>query len=283
MTPVLTPLTRASKVLRALRNVCFYFYLKEPRRKRDVPPWCLGADNVISVSDAIHKPRELCHWCCFFPRGLLSRTQTPFIPSSSCEQQVFLEVEDLNLLWQCFRKVPGRCCIWEIHPGEAVAQCRVEAPDFLFSASLAPTEMCSGRSRDSADYSLDKYLLLWQQGLTVLNSTSRVLKSVLSACYWNPGPDGTLGSRMSQCHLLGCAVAAGSSLSDLSPFRCVSSDVFGEVAQEAFKDGYSRERQWRCKAGSQNLLEKLTACLTSWSTHLAIKQEFTWEKSDFLC
>lgn len=61
MTPVLTPLTRASKVLRALRNMCSYFYLKEPRRKRDVPPRCLGADNVISVSDAIHKPRELCH------------------------------------------------------------------------------------------------------------------------------------------------------------------------------------------------------------------------------
>ena len=41
---------------------------------------------IISVSDAIHKPRELCHWCCFFPHGLLSRTQMPFIPSSSCEQ-----------------------------------------------------------------------------------------------------------------------------------------------------------------------------------------------------
>lgn len=58
---------------------------------------------------------------------------------------------------------------------------------------------------------------------------------------------------------------------------------FGEVAQEAFKNGCSRERQWRCKAGSQNLLEKLTTRLASWSTHLAIKQEFTWEKSDFLC
>lgn len=32
-----------------------------------------------------------------------------------------------------------------------------------------------------------------------------------------------------------------------------------------------------------NLLEKLTTCLASWLTHLAIRQEFTWEKSDFLC
>lgn len=163
-----------------------------------------------------------------------------------------------------------------------MAQCRVEALAFLSSASLVPTEMCSGRLQDGVDHSLDQYLLLWQEGLTVLNSTGRVLMSVLSACYWNPGPDGTLGSRVSQCHLLGCAVAAGSSLSDLSPFRCVS-DVFGEVAQEAFKNGCSRERQGRCKAVSQNLLEKLTTPLASWSTHLAIKQEFTWEKSDFLC
>lgn len=187
----LTPLTRASKVLRALRNVCPYFYLKDPRRKRDVPPWCLGADNVISASDAIHKPREHYHWCCFFPPGLLSGTQAPCITSSSREQQVFLEVEDCQSRFQCLRMVSGRCCIWEIHPGEAVAQCRVEAPSFLFSASLVPTEMCSGRSRDGVDHSLDQYLLLWQEGLTVLNSMGRVLKSVLSACYWNPGPDGT--------------------------------------------------------------------------------------------
>ena len=201
-----------------------------------------------------------------FPMDCWVEHRCPSFPARLVSKQVFLEVEDLNLLWQCFRKVPGRCCIWEIHQGEAVAQCRVEAPAFLFSAPLVPTEMCSGRSQDGADYSLDQYLLLWQQGLGVLNSMSRVLKSVLSAGYWNPGPDGTLGPRVGQCHLLGCAEAAGSSLSDLSPFRCVSADVFGEVAQEAFKDGCSRERQWRCKAGSQNFLEKLTTHLASWST-----------------
>lgn len=139
--------------------------------------------------------------------------------------------------------VPGRCGIWEIHPGEAVAQCKVEALAFLFSVSLVPTEMCSGRSWDGADHSLDQYLLLWQEGLTVLNSMTTVLKSVLSAFYWNPGPDGTREYSVSQFYLLGCALAAGPSSSDLSPFRCVSGDVFGEVAQEAFKDGCFREGQ----------------------------------------
>lgn len=63
MTPVLTltPLTRASKVLRALRNVCSYFHLKDPRRKRDVPPWCLGADKCPQ-----------CQWCNPQTQGALS-------------------------------------------------------------------------------------------------------------------------------------------------------------------------------------------------------------------
>lgn len=68
MTPVLTPLTRASKVLRALRNVCSYFYLKEPRRKRDVPDvWELIMSSVSVmqstnpgsfVTDAVSFPMD---------------------------------------------------------------------------------------------------------------------------------------------------------------------------------------------------------------------------------
>lgn len=40
------------------------------------------------------------YWCCLFPPGLLSGIQAPCLTSSSREQQVFLEVEDWNLLSQ---------------------------------------------------------------------------------------------------------------------------------------------------------------------------------------
>lgn len=274
----LTPLTRASKVLRALRNVCSYFYLKDPRRKRDVPPWRLGADNVISASDAIHKPREHYHWCCFFPPGLLSGTQAPCITSSSREQQVFFEVEDWNLLSESSLEgaasgkfTQGRQWLnaeWKPLPFSFQhlwyqLKCVLEGLGTVLITAWTST-FSSGR----------KGSLFWIQWAGFLSQSYLLVIGILGLT--------ALGSRVSQCHLLGCAVAAGSSLSDLSPFRCVS-DVFGEVAQEAFKNGCSRERQWRCKAVSQNLLEKLTTPLASWSTHLAIKQEFTWEKSDFLC
>lgn len=67
---------------------------RTPEERRMFLPDAWELINVISGSDATHKPRELCHSCCFFLSGLLSGIETPFIPSSSCEQQVFFEVED---------------------------------------------------------------------------------------------------------------------------------------------------------------------------------------------
>lgn len=61
--------------------------------------------------------------------------------------------------------------------------------------------------------------LFWIQWTGFLSQSYLLVIGILGLRgHWGP-------SRVSQCHLLGCAVAAGSSLSDLSPFRCVS-DVF---------------------------------------------------------
>lgn len=228
--------------------MCVPIYLKDPRRKRDVPSWRLGADSHWSVPVMQPtNPGALLLMLSLSP-GLLSGIQAPCITSSSREQQVFLEVEDWNLLSQ---NRPWKVLHLGNSPRGGSGSMQSGSP-FLSLFSIFGTnwnvfwkvsDVCWSQPGPSTFSSGRKGSLFWIQWTGS--------KSVLSACYWNPGPEGTLGSRVSQCHLLGCAVAAGSSTDQILGPSGVYLMFFGEVAQEAFKNGCLRERQWRCKAGSR--------------------------------